>query len=334
MNESLSSLVKNDKTMDLYLIDLPLPVRGFQKFLNCWLIIDHTRDKVILVDTGPASTIPFLEKTLSSLGIDRVDYLLLTHVHLDHGGGAGHFHEKFPLTQVVVSPRGSRHISDPSRLWEGSLATLGRMAEAYGKPIPVPPSVIVDPGQDLLPLKILDTPGHAPHHLSFLYEDLLFAGEAAGVYLSRDLQTGMNVIWREDCLESIMKGLPDYIRPATPPPFQMSTTLLSLGLLNASGASTICYCHYGFSHYPSMMLQSSRSQLLLWEREINCILKEENGSDANHSEDDLIEIGFQRLLKVDLNLRAFEFLVEAVKQREGFFLKNSIRGFMRYLSGK
>lgn len=334
MNASFISLVKSNKTLDLYLIDLPLPVRGFQKFLNCWLVIDHKRDKVVLVDTGPSSTIPFLEKALLSLEIDRVDYLFLTHVHLDHGGGAGHFHEKFPLTQVVVSPRGSRHLSNPSRLWEGSLATLGEMAESYGKPIPVPPSVIVNPAQNLLPLKILDTPGHAPHHLSFLYEDILFAGEAAGVYLSRDIRTGMNVIWREDCLSSIMKDLPDYIRPATPPPFQMSTTLLSLDLLNESGASTICYCHYGFSDYPSMMLQSSRSQLILWEREINCVLKEENGSDKNQSEDDLVGIVFQRLLKVDLNLRAFEFLVEAVKQREGFFLENSIRGFIRYLSGK
>ncbi len=334
MNASLSSLVKKDKTMDLYLIDLPLSVRGFQKFLNCWLIIDHPRDKIVLVDTGPASTIPFLEKALSSLGIERVDYLLLTHVHLDHGGGAGHFHEKFPLAQVLVSPRGSRHISDPSRLWEGSLATLGGMAEAYGKPIPVPPSAIVDPGRNLLPLKVIDTPGHATHHLSFLYEDILFAGEAAGVYLPRDPQIGMDAIWIEACLSPIMKDLPNYIRPATPPPFHMDTTLESLDLLNGRCVSTLCYCHYGFSNYPSMMLQSSRSQILLWEREIRYMLKEENGSGENRSEDDLVEISLHRLLQVDLNLRAFDFLVGAVQQREGFFLKNSIRGFIRCLCSK
>lgn len=328
---SMSALVKRNTDLDLYLIDLPLHLSGFQKFLNSWLIMDRSIGRSFLVDTGPAATIPFLEKSLASLGVERIDFLLLTHVHLDHAGGAGEFCQNFPTGQVIVSPKGSRHIVDPSRLWVGSLATLGDMAEAYGKPVPLTSSSIVKSDSGGFPFEILETPGHASHHLSFIYKNLLFAGEAAGVHLPVEPASEMMKIWNDKCSLSDIEDLPPYLRPATPPPFKMETSLRSIDMLMETNTSTICYCHYGFSDDPSGMLYSHRAQLLFWEREIKFLLKESWRSGIVSTEKDMVNKCLSHLLQVDPCLRRIEFLSGHVRKREEFFLKNSIRGFIRYL---
>lgn len=303
--------------LELYLIDLPVRLKGFDNFINSWLLLDHTKDIALLVDTGPASTIPVLEEALSRMGITRIDHLLLTHIHLDHGGGAGHFIRNHPETDLLVSPRGIRHLVDPTRLWEGSVSTLGETAHVYGRPSPVPESTLADPEKMDLSLEIFYTPGHASHHLSFRYNKaILFAGEAAGVYMP------------------MQNDNPVYLRPATPPPFHLETALSSLDLLMKDPSSIMCYGHYGYTHEPAKMLDLCRTQLLLWEKEIADLLGPDSSLLEKEKREEVVPVCLQMLMEKDPLLVSYENLVPEVREREFFFLQNSIRGFLGHLAEK
>ena len=104
-----NNMRKTFEMMDgLFLIDLPLPIEGFEKFFSAWFFIDDMGRK-ILIETGPASTIPILTAELSEL-TDSLDYILLTHIHLDHSGGLGHLAARYRGAKVLVSPRGRKHL--------------------------------------------------------------------------------------------------------------------------------------------------------------------------------------------------------------------------------
>ena len=96
----------------------------------------------LLVDPGPASTIPYLVERLDELGIRTIDYILLTHIHLDHAGGTGQLLRHFPGAKVNCHPKGIPHMVAPQKLWEESIKVLGKVAEAYGEMAPVPESCI------------------------------------------------------------------------------------------------------------------------------------------------------------------------------------------------
>ncbi len=91
---------------NLYLLDLPQNVEGFRRFIGSWVLKEY--DSALLVDVGPANTIRLLEKGLRKLGINRVEYVLLTHIHLDHAGGIGHLIELQPCEAVGCEQEGSR----------------------------------------------------------------------------------------------------------------------------------------------------------------------------------------------------------------------------------
>jgi glyoxylase-like metal-dependent hydrolase (beta-lactamase superfamily II) len=120
-----------------------------------------------------------------------VEFIFLTHVHLDHAGGAGMFVEEFPNARVVVHERGARHIANPEKLVAGAAAVYGEetMARLYGKVAPVAPDKITIPrdgdefrvGNRLI--TCIDTPGHARHHLAY-YDtsaNAVFTGDAYGM---------------------------------------------------------------------------------------------------------------------------------------------------------
>jgi glyoxylase-like metal-dependent hydrolase (beta-lactamase superfamily II) len=129
--------------------------------------------RAAFIDTGTNHALPRHLAALDALGIAReaVDFVIPTHVHLDHAGGAGALMRELPAAALVVHPRGARHMIDPSALWQGALAVYGaeEMERSYGALVPVEAQRvrITHDGMDLMlgsrRLHFLDTPGHAKH---------------------------------------------------------------------------------------------------------------------------------------------------------------------------
>ena len=144
------------------------------RFDAAYLIVERGRGA--FVDCGTSYSVPYLLDALPRAGLQaaQVDWLILTHVHLDHAGGAGELLAQLPNARLVVHPRGARHMIDPRQLWAGASAVYGEasMRAQYGALRPVPAERVVEAPDghvvDLAgrALHCLDTPGHARHHLS------------------------------------------------------------------------------------------------------------------------------------------------------------------------
>ena len=180
---------------------------------------------------------------------EKIDYIVLTHIHIDHAGGLGAVLKQMVNASVIVHERGIDHLVDPTMLWEASVKTMGDTAIKYGEPEPVPRDRLtaatdgmkVDLGQGTV-LEIYLTPGHALHHMS-IYDranKLLIAGEAAGT-----------------CSNG-------FIRPSTPPPFKLEIALASIDKLLALKPQKMCYGHFGCYDHAVERLQSMRQKLLDW----------------------------------------------------------------------
>lgn len=138
------------------------------------LIVEQGR--VALVDTGTSLSLPGVREALSPLGLSdgSVDYVILTHVHLDHAGGAGAMMRAFPDAKLVVHPRGARHMIDPSKLIEGAAAVYGQdyIGRVYPDILPVEASRVIEAPEgteiDLAGRRLtcIDAPGHAYHHIA------------------------------------------------------------------------------------------------------------------------------------------------------------------------
>lgn len=290
---------------DLTLITLKPPIEGFDNFISAWL---YRGEVTFLVDVGPASTAAGLLRVLEGIGVEHLDYILLTHIHLDHAGAIGEVTAMFGQTPVVCHPAAMPHLIEPTRLWEGTRKVLGATAEAYGPLTAVASGRLLDASKfesdGILPLI---TPGHAPHHVSFKTQNYLFAGESAGVFFAARTNSF-------------------YLRPATPPRFYFDTTVESIDRLIAAGPNRICYAHYGMATDGLKKLETARRQLFRWK----AIVEDEiNGSKS----DDPVEKCKTRLLREDPLLADFQTLSEPDRKREGYFLGNSIKGFIGYLTG-
>ena len=150
-------------------------------------------EELTLVETGPSLSVPRILKGLEALGHrpEDVRNVIVTHIHLDHAGGAGLLLQSCPKARVVVHPRGARHLADPTRLIQGARMVYGEQFDALFEPVlPVPEDQILvrKDGETLeigpdRKLKFLDSPGHAAHHFS-IYDPVsrgLFAGDTAGI---------------------------------------------------------------------------------------------------------------------------------------------------------
>jgi len=155
------------------------------------LIVENGR--AAFVDTGANDSIPILLAVLEDNNFDvgSVDYVFLTHVHLDHAGGAGLLMQKLPNAQAVLHPRGAPHMVDPQKLSRGAKAVYGekKFAELYGEIVPIDADriVVVDDGQSIdfagREMTCVFTEGHARHHyvLSDLRSAGVFTGDSFGV---------------------------------------------------------------------------------------------------------------------------------------------------------
>ena len=150
------------------------------------------KGRVAFIDTGTNDSVPRMLEALSrlSLGADAIDYVIPTHVHLDHAGGAGRLMQLSPNARLVIHPRGAGHMVDPSRLWAGTVAVYGE-AQAkhhYGELVPVPRERVIEAADGASvslagrKLVFLDTPGHAKHHFCVWDETAraLFTGDTFG----------------------------------------------------------------------------------------------------------------------------------------------------------
>jgi glyoxylase-like metal-dependent hydrolase (beta-lactamase superfamily II) len=141
-------------------------------FAAAYLLVHQGR--AAFIDTGTAFAVPRLLGALQALGLgpEAVDWVIPTHVHLDHAGGVGQLMRALPQARVLVHARGARHMIDPSLLWEGATTVYGaaEMARSYGELLPVPAERVRPTADDMLvhlgdrPLLFADTPGHARHH--------------------------------------------------------------------------------------------------------------------------------------------------------------------------
>ncbi len=180
---------------------------GFQRpnFDAAYLIVEHARAAVI--DCGTNHSQPRLLAALGAAGLSAgdVDWVILTHVHLDHAGGAGELMAQLPNAKLVVHPRGARHMIDPSKLWAGAMAVYGQeeMQRSYGSLKPVPAGRVVEaPDGHAVNLagrilRCLDTPGHARHHNAIRDESsgCIFSGDVFGLsYREFDTQQGAFII--------------------------------------------------------------------------------------------------------------------------------------------
>lgn len=168
------------------------------RFDAAYLVVENGRGA--FVDCGTNHAVPRMLAALGDAGLapTDVDWLILTHVHLDHAGGAGELIARLPNAKLVVHPHGARHMIDPAKLWAGASAVYGEsvMESTYGRLRPVPAERVVEaPDGHIVDLAgralhCLDTPGHARHHLAVhdVRSNTCFTGDVFGLSY-RDFDT-------------------------------------------------------------------------------------------------------------------------------------------------
>jgi glyoxylase-like metal-dependent hydrolase (beta-lactamase superfamily II) len=288
---------------NLFLIDLE--TGGFKNLIGSYVIKGA---KTIIVESGPTSSVPNLISGLKELDVNfgDVEYVAVTHVHLDHGGGAGTLLKFLPNAKVLVHPRGMPHLIDPERLWLSSKKVLGFVSEIFGKPEPVPKERIVPITEgffdlsDSARLKVVETVGHASHNLSF-YESLnggVFPGDAAGTYFP---------------------GF-DVVIPTSPPPFRLDEALASLDKLISLKPTALYYSHFGKATDAIQLLKDYKLQLQLWAR---------IAEDGVHKNQTLEQIRDGIVAEDKVLGQLFDYL-RSHRIYSKTALGNSIQGFIEY----
>lgn len=293
--------------IDEHIFMIDVEAAGIRNFVASYII---KGESVVIIETGPTSSIQNLVNGLSKLGIEPEDvsYVVVSHIHLDHGGGVGTLIKHLPKAKVLVHHRGVPHLANPEKLWQQSKMTLGTIAEIYGKPEPVPLERIVAAHDGVtlnigegIALKAVETLGHASHHLSY-YEPLskgIFTGDAAGIYVNEF----------------------DVIVPTTPPPFRMDIALSSLDKLASLRPLVLYYTHFGKALNGAKKIETYIKQLKLWAKTAKFAL------DAG---EDLGAIS-RRIIENDNAVKKAEGYIRAHKVLRETVLKESVLGIIEFV---
>ena len=216
-----------------------------------------------LIDMGYASSAATILTDIndSKLALDSIDYLLPTHVHLDHSGACGALAKNFSRASIRVHPIGERHLVDPSKLWEGASELFGaELMKLYGRPEPINESRVraIGDGEEIslgsgLTLRSIWTPGHASHHLSYEVEGTgtVFTGDAVGI---------------------TYPAFPVLI-PTTPPTsFNLDNAITSLQRINQVSPKRLLTPHYGVIHDAAGSIDANIRSLRDWTAKIDEML--------------------------------------------------------------
>lgn len=241
---------------------------------SCYLVREG--DRLAFVDTGTAHTVPILLEIIARLGLTpaHVDYVIPTHVHLDHAGGSGDLMAACPRARLVIHPKGAPHLIDPSRLTAGATAVYGEAAFAkdFGRITPVPEARMdmADDGLEIdlagRRLTFIDTPGHANHHGCIFDERTggFFTGDTFGIsYREFDNAAG-----------------PLLFAPTTPVAFDPDAWQQSLDRIMGFDPRCMYLTHYSRIDAPASLVDGLRQSI----RDLaGLALAEEEGSgDGRH----------------------------------------------------
>ena len=236
---------------NIYLIDDQ--VCSIPKMGSVYLLDE---EKKALVDSGPPSSAGVILDGIRKIGArpEDISYIIVTHVHVDHAGGAGVLLKDMPQAQVVVHHKGARHLLKLAELIQSTIKTVGNEIIAqWGEGVPVEPErVQVIHDNDVIQLSekqvldFIDAPGHAPHELC-VYERRnggIFTGEALGLYFADD----------------------EVLLPCHPPPsFDLESCLRTIRRLKTLNASRLYFAHFGVTDRVEEILQMAIDRLQIYD---------------------------------------------------------------------
>lgn len=229
-----------------------------------------------LIETGPSPSIKYVKKGLEVLGLrlEDVQYIIVTHIHLDHSGGVGLLIRECPNAKVVVHPRGKRHLVEPRKLAAGARAIYGEsFSDLFDPIIPVPEERIIEKTEgDTLEigsgctLRFYDTPGHAKHHFS-IYDPVsngMFAGDTAGILYQQLLPHGVEL----------------YLPSTSPNHFNPNDMEQSIQRFLQMNLDRIYFGHFGMTENTDKALQQVSEWLAIFMEEAEQVHLEKQGYDV------------------------------------------------------
>nr|WP_255783498.1 MBL fold metallo-hydrolase [Oceanobacillus alkalisoli] len=208
-------------------------------------------EELTLIEVGPSPSVKYIKRGLENVrrSFAEVKYIIVTHVHLDHAGGAGYLLQQCPNATLIVHPRGARHLIDPTKLAAGARAIYGdSFSDIYDPIVPVPADRVVEKSEgDTLKigpdctLEFLDTPGHAKHHFSVFdpASNGIFTGDTAGVRYELLLQEGIEL----------------YLPTTSPNHFNPNDMHASLNRFAKKNVDRIYFGHFGMTENPKEALK-------------------------------------------------------------------------------
>ncbi len=225
------------------------PYHGRRGVLGTYLI---RGEKSAVIDPGPAPLVPGVIEALEATGVTHLDYILLTHIHLDHAAGCWKLLEAYPEAIIHCHPRGAAHVIDPTRLLAAAEEIYGDALKEFGEVRGVPAERVVEStdGETLdlggISLETIWTPGHSSHSQSYFERGsgVVFVGDAAGHY----------------------PGNRGVLVPGSPPPHNPAKAADSLLRLMSYEPKTIAYSHFGYFGEAMALLERFLVQTRLWDR--------------------------------------------------------------------
>jgi glyoxylase-like metal-dependent hydrolase (beta-lactamase superfamily II) len=232
---------------ELRVIDLHFG--GLEHAIGVYLV--DTEDGLALFDCGPASTLDALRAGLATHGLELTDlrHLFLSHIHLDHAGAAGTIVREHPGLTVWVSEIGEPHLIDPSRLEHSARRLYGDLFDPlWGELAPVPEENVEIAEGNVLGWEAFPTRGHANHHVSYLREGTLLAGDAAGVR---------------------MPGA-RYVLPVSPPPdLDVEAWHETVAAIRERNVQRLALIHFGIHEDVASHLDRLEAELDRWAQRVH-----------------------------------------------------------------